>query len=485
MVSQKPWPLMPPKSTELRMSHFDETVYNVGTSTVLFRFLDALCGDAGAGSLKKAVFLQRLSGALDNIYGADLDYVFGNMRFLSRAGSESYPYNPATEQLTSAQWDEVEVKDAQYRARIREYFIACGSGATTDSIRQTVHAATSADCQVMETWKYIDDFGISEPLGRAFGSSWVAVDLTTGHRVPFNTAGAASAFVGSRPNWQVQRVRSRSEITVVPHKQSLTARETRLLVQMLDRLRGVDTVVTVNPQGLSVHAPVPVAAITADSTYFQVEKTVTGAPILNELPPPELLAADLDPSQSWLKANTPELAPYARFNITSESGYYYLMSGGKQSPIDEVSYGVLQDDGSVRPEPAFEWFEQSEQFGPWTDYERADSPDNFPGGKYGLTPARGPALNPDRSPYVFAYPSQADYLAAKQSEVLALGGQVTDVRYRLPAQKPKVSKRTYTPDLAIAYSAPVRESTVTSSWATTQPRFFGVEQRNPSLFVRS
>ena len=131
------------------------------------------------------------------------------------------------------------------------------------------------------------------------------------------------------------------------------------------------------------------------------------------------------------------------------------------------------------------WFEQSEQFGPWTDYERADSPDNFPGGKYGLTPARGPALNPDRSPYVFAYPSQADYLAAKQSEVLALGGQVTDVRYRLPAQKPKVSKRTYTPDLAIAYSAPVRESTVTSSWATTQPRFFGVEQRNPSLFVRS
>lgn len=468
------------------MEHFDENAYSCEPSSILFKFIDALCGDAGAGSLKKEIFLQRLSGALDSIYGTDLDYVFGNMRFLSRATSEAYEHDPMTEMLTSPTWDEIAAKDAQYRSRIREFFAACTNGNTVEGIRQAVHAAISVDCQVMENWRYIDNFGISDALGRAgVGSSWAAVDLATGHHVYFATQALANAYVSGKTNHTVKAIKSRSEITIVPYKGQLEPKEARLLLDMLNRVTGIDTVVTVDPEGLSVHVPVPVQAIAADSTYFQVEKEVLGTPDLAGLPAPEILAVDLNPSENWLRPRTRELAPYAYFNITSEYSYYYLVSGGKHSPIDSVTYGTLQDNNRVKEELNFEWYEEGEQYGNWQDYEIADSPDNYPGGKYGLTPNSVPAFNKDRSPYQFPYASQQDYLEKKKIEVVNLGGQANDLHYRLPIQKNGSSKRTFTPDLAVAYTAPTRESTVTSSWTARKPRYFTREQRSPSLTVRS
>lgn len=485
---------MPPKSTELRVEHFDENVYTASPDTILYKFLDAMCGDSGAGSLKKEIFLQRLSGALEGIYGNDLDYIFGNVRFLSRTGSESYTYDTMTAMLTADQWDEVRVKDAQYRARIREFFLAAAAGNTVEGVRQAVHAATSVDCQVLETWRYIDNFGLSEGLGRADGISYAAVNVVTGHRVfftderPVVAKADATAYVtglADAYDWLVEKVQARTELTVVPMKQNLTPYETRLLRGMLERITPQDSIVTINPDGLSVHVPVRIASAAADSCYFQVEKTVTPTPAASDLPAPELLAIDLDPTEQWLWSKSPEIAPYAQFNITQEYGYYYLISGGARSPIDSVGYGTLNADGTVTTEQPFEWFEQTEQYGPWASYDKADSPDNYPGGKQGLTPNAKPALNPDRTSYRFPYASQAAYVATKKASVLAVGGEADDQRYRLPIEKPASFKRTFTPDLAIAYTSPIRDSTITSSWTSRRPRRSTSELRNPSSFVRS
>lgn len=439
---------MPSKSTELRMDHFDENVYVADSTTVLFKFMDALCGDAGAGSLKKEIFIQRLSGAISGIYGSDLDYIFGNAAFLSRASSESYSYDTMTQMLTSDQWDEVQTKDAWYRARITEYFDACSAGGTDDGIRKAVHAACSVDCEVMENWRYIDNFGLGNNVGRAPMSA-------------------------------------RNEVTVRPHKAELDPKERRLLRDMLDKITPQDSVVTISTEGLSVSTPVGVRSVVSDSVYFEVQKVVTGTPVLDDLPNPELLAIDLDPTEQWLFSKSPELAPYGQFNITQEYGYYYLVGGGKRSPIDSVAYGTLQDNGTVKAEAPFEIFESSGQFTAWTEYERADSPDNYPGGKFGLTPTEAPALNPDRSPYQFPYTSQQAYIDSKKADVLALGGYADDQRYRLPIEKASASKRTFTADLAIAYSAPARDSTVTSSWTARKPRVARREVRDPTNFVRS
>ena len=488
------WPLMPPKSTDLRLAHFDEHVYSGTPDTILYKFIDAMCGDGGAGSLKKEIFIQRLSGALEGLYGTDLDYIFGNIRFLARTGSEAYSYNPATNMLTSDQWNEVQIKDAQYRARIREFWIAAANGNISSGVRQCVHAATSSDCQVLETWRFIDSFGLSEGLGRASGISYAAINVVTGHRIfftddrPIQAKSNAVTYVTSQDDsydWLVQKVQSRNELTVVPYKKVLTPSETRLLRGMLDRITPQDSIVTINPDGLAIHIPVKIAAASADSTYYQVEKTVTPTPAVLELPSPELLAIDLDPTENWLLSGSAELAPYAQFNISQEYGYYYLISGGSRSPIDSVGYGTLNPDGTVTNEKPFEWFEDTEQFGPWLSYDLADAPENYPGGKNGLTPNHKPALNPDRTSYRFPYPSQSDYVAKKKTEVLSLGGEADDQHYRLPIEKPASFKRTFTPDLAIAYTAPIKDSTITSSWTSRRPRTATSEQRDTSTFVRS
>lgn len=489
MASQDSFPLMPSKSTELRLAHFDETVYTADSTTTLYKFMDAMCGQGGAGTLKDEIFLQRLSSAMDSIYGSDLDYIFGNMHFLSRSPDESYTYNTATEMLTSDQWDEVAVKDAWFRSRITKFFQASTAGGTAEGVRLAVESAISVDCEIQEVWRYKDNYGLTLPLGRIpVAQKVVAVNMVTAHRVYFDTYAAATAFIAgqSTPSrWSVHWEGPRSEAVVKPHKDHLEPKERRLLRDMLDRITPQDTVITIDTQGLAVSTPVPVRAVTADSTYYQVEKIITGSPVLESMPAPELLAIDLDPTEKWLFSRSPELAPYCQFNISSEYGYYYLVGGGSRSPIDAVLYGTLQADGSVVPEHSFQIFETNSQYTEWTEYEKSDCPENFPGGKFGITPTSAPALNTDRSPYQFPYTTQQAFVAAKRAAVLAMGGLADLIRYKLPIQKPSEAQRTYTPDLAIAYSAPARDSTITSSWTNRRPRQnVHLGMTNPQSFVR-
>jgi hypothetical protein len=304
---------MPSKSTELRLMNFDPYVYTATPSTILYKYVDALCGTSGAGALINEIFLARMGGALDGIYFSDLDFIFGKINFLARSPAESYTYSPMTDMLTSNQWSEVRQKDAWYRARIKEFFTACGLGGTPDGIRMAVQAALAVDCDIYEVWSYIDNFGITENLGRS-------------------------------PDGP-----SRNEVVVQPHKGSLTQEEMRLVRDMLAKICPMETIVTVNTSGLAVYSPITVNSATSDSTYYEVQKMVTASPAIANLPPPELLPIDLLPTQTWLyDAQTdPQLAPYAAFNISSEYGYYYLVGGGSQSPIDSVTYGTINPNAPI------------------------------------------------------------------------------------------------------------------------------------------
>lgn len=473
MADNDTMPLFPPKSTAHRLRHFDDTVFTTEPTSAIFKFVDALCGDAGASTLKKDSFMQRLDSALNSLSFSDLDFIFGNISFLVRSPYESYEWDAMRDMLTSEQWDEIRVKDAWYRDRIRRYFIACGLGGTPDGMRMACEAATSASCDIYEVWRVLDNFGLSE-----------------------------NPMIGTQVQQIGRAVRpARNEVVISPHKQELSGGEMHLLRQMVKRLAPVETIVTINPKGVVVRTPVKTNAASADSTYFQVEKTITPTPDISKIPPPELLAIDLLPSEKWLMNPGPNVAPYAAFNISQEYGYYYLISGGKRSPIDSVTYGTLGRDGgysdsyqptygnpvtdsnAVTREPDYESVKQLGTFTHWTTYPRADSPDNYPGGKYGLTPSAAPALNPDRSPYVFAYASQSEYVEKMQAAVTAAGGVATDSQYRMPITAASNTKVVYTADLAIAYSAPAKDSTITSSWLLGKRKSNSANLADPSSFV--
>lgn len=451
MVAVAPFPLLPPVSTEYRLSHFDEQVYTATPDTLLYKYVDAICGTTGAGSLLNQSFLTRLTNALETIYFNDLDYIFSKVNFLGRSPAESYSYNPMTDMLTASQWDEVRVKDAWYRARIKDFFVACSLGGTPQGVRMCVQAAIGTDCTLLETWRYIDNFGLGDNLGRSVYSA-------------------------------------RNELTIRPRKDTLTPEEYRLLRDMLTRMCPIDTVITINTRGLSMLSPVKIKSVNASSTYFEVQKKIIASPVIKTVTSTDLnLDSQLNPSELWLfeATNEAQLAPYAAFNITSEYAYYYLIGGGERSPIDSVTYGTLQPDGTVAPERNFEIYRSSGAFTDWINYEKVDSPDNYPGGKYGISPLAAPALNPDRTPYQFPWESQAAYIADKKLKVQALGGIADDLHYKLPIKESSSPKTTYFPEYGVAYSAPAQESTVSMSLTANRGNTLAGDWVDPATFVRT
>jgi hypothetical protein len=449
MATQSAFPIMPSVSTATLLYRFDDYVYTGTPGTMLYKYVDAICGTSGVGSISNQLMLTRMGTNMETIYFNELDFIFGNIGILGRSPAESYTYSPLTDQLTATQWNEVKVKDAWYRQRIADFFTACSLGGTPEGIRMCVHAALSCDCTIYEIWRYIDDFGLTEDMGRS-------------------------------------PVSARNEIVVQPHKSSLAPDEVRLVRDMLDRICPADTIVTVNTAGLAVISPVTVNSAAADSSYFEVQKIVTATPVMIQMPPPEFLPIPLSPTQTWLydAIDNPTRAPYAAFNSTSEYSYYYLTA--QPTSIDSVTYGTLNEDGSVTTVPNYQLFDTTGQYGPATAYATADSPDNYPGGKYGIHPDSAPALNPDGSTYIFPWASQAAFVTSEVIRILGLGGIAGTETYQLPVAPTSSTAQTFYPNYAIAYFPPAKESTI-SIGVTGQrnPTQVTLEVRDPANFVRS
>lgn len=426
------FPYLPPRDTTSRMRHFDTGVFNIAPSTYLYCFLDAACGDAGAGSLKKELLTARMQSNLDATHFTDLDAAFGNFATLVRFASESYPYDPANNMLTSDQWDEIKVKDAAYRSRIKNFLLGLGQGGTIQGFILMCRAATGYDSHLFETWKYIDDAanGLSPPS--VFGRLGASV---------------------------------RNEVVVQPLTASLPVSDGYRLNRLLERIKPRETVVTIDVSGLAVHTQITLNAVGASDFYFQVEKTVTGVPDLANLPPTAVLAADLDPANQWLKPNVPIQAPYAAFNNSQESSVYYLYSTSGTTVIDTVVYSQENSLGNHIPASNFTKVTQGTVWGAWTSFNLADSPDNYPGGKTGQTPFSLPALTKTGSPYIFPYASQAAFVASEQINITALGGQFTDTQFRLPLSgQNSVGATNFLPTNAIPLTVPTKNSTVTTPW---------------------
>lgn len=152
----RPLPYLVPRSIVQKAAHFSESYWKLDSDSIVFKILDALCQDAGAGNNKKALFISRLQASLDSTYFQDLDsFYFGVLGF-PRHLSESYTYNPNSNALTTAQWIEVWVKDAKYRARCLDLMSALNHGGSPFGMRMACKAVLGVDCDVFELWKYID-----------------------------------------------------------------------------------------------------------------------------------------------------------------------------------------------------------------------------------------------------------------------------------------------------------------------------------------
>jgi len=432
------WPFLAPKSPALLMQHFDTTVYNVDPSSHLYRFVDALCGESGAGDLRKQYLLSRLGSSLEGTQFGDLDSIFNNLLSIPRLDVESYSYNPYTDMLTSDQWDEVYVKDAWYRARAKDFLAACQAGGTNEGFALMVRSVTGGTCDIYETWKFED-----QPVGR----------------LP---------------------VYLRNEVVLAPHKDSITQKEKWLLLHHLDKIKPVDVVLTIDVNGLAVHLPVVFRQVSADNSYFEVQKFVTNNIDLSKIPPPEYLAEEIFAGEMWLLNSGVQEAPTTAFNSSQQYSYFYRFSSSGEGQIDEVNY-LKEVSGVLSSEINYSTANTSSSWGPWIGYPLADSPDNFPGGQNGATPLQAPALTLAGQPYVFPFPSQNEFVTEMMAYLSGQGAETTRTRYKLRISETNTARSTYSPEMSIPIEAPISGSSLVSSWysgrqgTSSQPSSIGSE----------
>jgi hypothetical protein len=279
--------LLPGQQIAAQLVNFPSSVYDTAPTSLLFHFMAALMGDAGAGQLRKRQMVARLQQAVTSTQFYDLDSFYGALFGAQRGPSGALPTNPSTSLPTSPYtdlaspdgWDDVLAADAAFRERIIQLARAITLGGTVPGLQALAEAITGTTCLVWETWRVIANASgpspgyntwqqtqTSYPLWSAFPASatWQAVE-------------GYVTFAGLNINGVP------SEIVIQPRKtypsglagQQQQGADMFGILSVAEALKPAASLVSVNPQGIQSLVPIPIAAAWADSENREIVQVVT------------------------------------------------------------------------------------------------------------------------------------------------------------------------------------------------------------------
>lgn len=260
-----PEPLNAPKKFRNRLRRFGDH-YDTSNDSHLYRFLVGLCGDAGAGSLKKELLLPRLEDRLEATHFLNLDRIYGETLALPRISPEIYSTDPENQTLTNTQWNEIYAKDAAYRQRCLTWMRAIIEGPTTRGIALAAEAAIGVECDVFEHYRYLE---------------------------------APTVYLN------LAETSSRNEFVILPRTNTITEAERRRIMRLVDKLRPQHTISTVT-EGSDVRSERQVREVDSTSDRFYVSRLVTGREDI------DWPAIDLSKGY-WIEAATEKEAPTFAF----------------------------------------------------------------------------------------------------------------------------------------------------------------------------
>lgn len=233
-------PLNAPERLASKLDRFGEH-YDLSSSSNLYRFLLALCGESGAGQIQKQMLYPRLQSQLTSTQFSDLDRLYGNPLGLPRMTSEVYSVDPRNEALTQADWLDVRIKDSQYRARCLLWMRAIITGPTVDGIKLAAEAACGVECDVVEQYLYLENQISDQPIAL---DNW-----------------------GSTDSYQ--------EFVVIPQTPNISLADHRRIIHLVDRLKPVNSICTIAPNDTSRTEQTP-QEVSSTSDGFVVLRLVTG-----------------------------------------------------------------------------------------------------------------------------------------------------------------------------------------------------------------
>jgi len=152
-------------SIDRLMERFPEEVYNRSRDSHLYRLVATLCGESGAGLLKKQSLLARLKNEAGLINFNEIDSFYGQVLNFRRLKREIYVYDPYDESLEKEVWDKIHSMDNSYKKRVVLYLQSTRYGNAPRGIELAAEAASGLEVEVVENYRYLFDQKSDDPLG--------------------------------------------------------------------------------------------------------------------------------------------------------------------------------------------------------------------------------------------------------------------------------------------------------------------------------
>lgn len=278
--------LIPDYRIRRRLDHFPEDLYDLRAESHLSRFLSALLGDSGAGSVRKRYLIARLQSAWQSTHFFDLDRFYGAIFGAQRFTTEQLRLNPYTDTATQMEWEDVQSRDTRYRERIFALAKAIPMGGTPVGLRAAAEAITGVECEIYESWKGIDyslAHGYRLPgAPRTWGEvqndfqTYDDADGVIWDEVSYEGGSAAAASQATFPGDRAEFViRVKKNYSTTPESLQERAEDEYAVRQVLNRLKPANMLLVIDTSGIAQHEPLALAGCYSDSNYYEVLARVT------------------------------------------------------------------------------------------------------------------------------------------------------------------------------------------------------------------
>jgi hypothetical protein len=276
--------LLPDVAAYDRLSSFPDDLYDLRNSSHLVRFLKALLGEGGVGQLRKRYAMAQFEGSLTGTHFYDLDRFYGALFGARRSVFTQLPLDPTTEVATPDGWDDVHAMDAIFRERIIKLAKAITLGATPMGMQALAEALTGVECDIYEVWRQLDT--AATPGGANTYANVASTYSSYGVMKPY-TWGQVSGVV----SFGKLAINARNEFVVRPKtvydptdpvSAVKHAEDVYGVLRVINTLKPVQTLASVDDTGLAVHQKVPIRSVAADSEYWEVAASVIPKPGLED-----------------------------------------------------------------------------------------------------------------------------------------------------------------------------------------------------------
>jgi hypothetical protein len=385
-----------------KVANFPDEVYNFNPHDNLTNLMSTLLGAAGTGQLSIVQTAATNTQNLNGIEYSDLDLTSSSYLGVDRLTTEQYnsQVNPFIDQLDPAIWDQIHTVDSSFRERLMLILTAIYSGATILGLTLLAESVLNTKVRILERWRYPTSSDQLKYFKTACNTEFVVIPLgdapitqdmaesvidMMGLLKPINAI--ASIFTGSRTDTLASSFSSGATTIYDSSIKSIDIGAFVSGVGIADNTiitsvsPGVSFTISNPTTGSSSNSiviyetsyetPVSIKQTVADSEWFELDKTVSTG---SNAPNVNIDNIDNFPDRYWLDPSLPKVAPKFANKATQEQEIDLISNiSNVTAYVNDIPTNYNNTDRNVV---------EYNELGPWTPILLADSPDNYPNGKY-------------------------------------------------------------------------------------------------------